>query len=127
MHLVKSEPSKNGPSKVSLSDCNDLPFVVLTKKQQLRQLFDSLCTSEGISPDDITEVVSITTAWSMVSAGVGATILPLKFAEDERFHAGITFFELKNVTTTRQPVVVTKKGQHISKYTKYAIELLTGK
>lgn len=110
---------------VELKDCENIPFVLVTKKQELRRLFDDLCISSGLSPKDVTEVVSITTAWSMASTGVGATILPLKFAENEIFHKGLTFFSLSHTLPLRQPVVVTKKGQHISRYAEYAIKLLT--
>ncbi len=110
-----------------LSRCGDIPFVLLTKKQELRKQFDSIASEEGLEAKDITQVVSITTAWAMAKAGIGATILPLKFAENENVHDDIVYFRLKDNIHTRFPVVVTKKNQHISKYAQYAIDLLTQK
>ncbi len=118
--------SKNLP-EVDLSGCGDVPFVLLTPKQELRRMFDSIAMEVGLEVKDITQVVSITTAWAMVNAGVGATILPLKFAQTEWHGRDIEFFTLRHDTPTRQPAVVTKKGQYISKYAEYAIKLLTQK
>lgn len=126
-HLITKTTIHGGIEEVDIKTIESLPFVVLSKTQLLRQLFDSICSEEGISPTDITEVVSVTTAWSMVHSGVGATLLPLSFANDERFHDGIKYYKIKNLTSLRHPAVVTKKGQHISKYARYAIKLLTGK
>ncbi len=126
-NIPGSYPEDSSLPEVDLTECADIPFVLLTKKQELRRLFDEIATSEGLDAKDITEVVSITTAWAMVNEGVGATILPMKFAEEGRTGSDIEFFALKHDTPVRRPVVVTKKGQHISKYAEYAINLLTQK
>lgn len=124
---IKTTPPANGsPYKVvKLEDCSDLPFIVLKKHQILRQLFDKLCITSNFRPNISTEVVGIATAWAMVRAGVGATILPLQFLQEEHFNDGITILSLTQSASTRQPVIVTRKGQPTSEYARYAIELLT--
>ncbi|MBE6038979.1 MAG: LysR family transcriptional regulator [Anaerofustis stercorihominis] len=115
---------KNSYPLVDLSDCEELPFIVLSNQQELRKSFDKLCSLSKIRPNICAEVIGITTAWAMVRSGVGATILPLTFVRDSHFEEGISLFMLKNSTSVRHPAIVTRKGQYISKYAEYAIKLL---
>lgn len=117
------EGSLEGP--VSLSQCEKLPFVAVSPRQELRQLFDRLCIHAGIHPEISVEVVGVATAWAMTQAGLGATLLPLGFIEDSRYREGISTFPLEHTATTRQPAVITRKGQFLSRFARRAIELLT--
>lgn len=108
-----------------LAGCQELPFVVLGQGQELRQLFDKLCITSGLRPRIAVEAVGITTAWALVRSGIGAAILPAQFAENQHFREGITLFSLKHDSPIRQPVAVTRKGQYLSEYAKYALALLT--
>ena len=83
-----------------------------------------LCAAEGVYPDITAEVVSITTAWAMARAGVGAVLLPLQLAELESRDESLQLYPLKEGVYSRQPAVVTRRGQYISEYAAYAIELL---
>lgn len=109
---------------IMLKDCKDIPFIVLSKSQELRKLFDNICVSESFTPNITTEVVSITTALSLVRSGIGAAVLPLKFAEESKNKDGVRFFEIKNLSSVRKPAIIIRKGQHISKYAKAAIGLI---
>lgn len=102
----------------------DLPFVVLGSGQELRQLFDNLCSTAGFVPNIAAEVTGVTTAWSMVRAGVGATLLPLQFIQNSLFDENMTLYKIKNSLYSRQPAIVTRRGQYLSEYAKYAIDLL---
>lgn len=125
-HLPKPtlDPAQPYPV-IDLADCQQLPFIVLSKQQQLRQLFDSLCTLSQLHPDICMEVNGVTTAFTMAQAGIGATILPLRFILNNRFHNSLSCYSIKNCTITRKPVIVTRKDKENSKYTKFAIEHLT--
>ena len=120
--LALMEGSLDGP--VSLSQCQRLPFVTVSPQQELRQLFDRLCIHAGVHPKISVEVVSVATAWAMARSGLGATLLPLGFMEDSHYREGITIFPLQHTATTRQPAVVTRKGQFLSRFARRAIELL---
>lgn len=123
IHLEKSVNSEPYPL-VKLTDCKDLPFITLSSQQELRRLFDKLCVVSGLRPNIVSEVVGITSAWSMARAGVGATILPLQFLNNTMLEDDLTFFTIDHESTVRQPAVITRKGQYISKYAEYAINLL---
>lgn len=121
-HLL---PLESGCQEVDFGVCKDLPFVVLQKNQEMRQLFEKLCATYNFHPNIAAEVVGMTTSWSMASAGVGATILPLQFVR-RRAVEGMTVVGIKNTVYTRQPAIITRRGQYISPYARYAMDLLTG-
>lgn len=108
----------------SFKDCKDLPFVVLGQPQEMRHLFDQLCITEDVHPRIAAEVVGLASAWAMVRAGVGATLLPLQFAQNFDCQE-VVLFPLDQNLRSRQPVIVTRRGQYLSEYAQYAIRLLT--
>jgi len=67
----------------------------------------------------------VATAWSMAREGLGATLLPLQFVSAMGDHESLVLFTLKHSVRSRQPAVVTRRGQYLSKYAEYAISLLT--
>lgn len=121
------ESTESDIPEIDLKYCKKLPFVVVSPQQEMRQLFDKMCAEVDFSPVVATEVVGVSTAWSMARAGVGATLLPLQFVNNFDFDNSIALYKLKNCQQSRQPAIVTRRGQFISEYAKYAIELLTEK
>lgn len=117
--------SGSGLPQIDLADCRELPFIVVGQSQEMRRLFDKLCASADFHPNIAAEVVGVSTAWSMAHAGVGATLLPLQFAVNMSSDDALVFFTLKSSTQSRQPAVITRRGQYLSPYAEYAIRLLT--
>lgn len=111
-------------SEVDLSDCRDLPFVAVNPTQELRRLFDNLCIEADVQPNIVMEVMYITTVWAMCRAGIGAAVLPYQLFSDNGFDDQITLIKLKNSSPYRRPAIVTRRGQYLSPYAQYAIELL---
>ncbi len=111
-------------SSVCLGDCKNVPFIALGRKQELRQLFDKLCVTNDFTPDITTEVVGITTAWSLCNAGVGACVLPFRFIEGNAIGKDIEIYSLKDAEILREPAIIMRKGAHISKFAKDAIDLI---
>ena len=111
--------------EIDFKECADFPFVVVGETQEMRHLFDNLCVTAGFIPKIAAEVVSLTTAWAMARAGIGATILPWQFVEQQPADDKLTIVELKDVIYTRQPVIVTRHNQYKTDTTTYAIALLT--
>ena len=110
--------------QIRFAQAKDLPFVVLGKNQELRQLFDTLCTAAELEPNIAAEVVGVTTAWAMARAGVGAALLPLQFVRSARFDEDLVLFTLEDDSNSRQPAIVTRKDQYVSPYARYAMDLL---
>ena len=90
----------------------------------MRILFDRICAQSDFLPEIAMEVVGLTTAWTMVQEGIGATILPLQLLRSEAFNKEITLFALEGNKFSRQPVIVTRRGKGLSEYAQYAIDLL---
>lgn len=107
--------------------CKNLSFVLQGQSHEMRKLFDKLCAHSEISPTVSVEVIGMSTAWSMARSGIGATLLPLQFVNNFMIDDSIALFPIKNNLQTRQPVIITRKGNYLSEYAKYAIELLTDK
>ena len=108
--------------KIGLKECKNLPFISLSKNQELRKLFDKLCGVSGFTPNITVEVVGITTAWSLAQAGIGATILPLRFIEEHQTENKVSVYELSDNACIRKPAIVLRKGQYLSKYARKVIE-----
>jgi len=114
-------------NSLDFAQTKDLPFVVLGESQEMRQLFDKLCAAADFHPNIAAEVVGVTTAWAMAHAGVGAALLPLQFIGTQKFDHHLRLFTIRSNTYTRQPAIVTRRGQYISVYAQYAMELLRKK
>ena len=124
MELEETFTELKGKEEIDFRNCENLPFVVLGAGQEMRVLFDNLCASLNVYPEIAAEVVNMTTAWEMASAGVAATLLPLQFVNSTATDRKLIVKRLVNSVQLRQPAIVTRKGQYISPYAKYAIDLL---
>jgi len=123
LNLLPQDPEGQLP-EINIAACKDLPFVVVGQNQELRKHFEKLCATADTHPQIAMEVVGITTAWTMSRAGIGAALLPKQLIDDDH-RDRVTLFKLTHDIYARQPAVVTRKGQYISQYAKYAISLLT--
>lgn len=126
-NLLEKLPIDPTSSEIDFALSKDLPFAVVSRTQEMRIIFDKLCAAAEFYPNIAVEVVGLTTAWAMVRGGVAATILPFQFVENNLWDNNVHVFGIKNTGYTRQPAVVTRRGQHITAAAAYAIDLLTNK
>ena len=122
--LAKEYPHLKNVKKTDFQACGALPFTVVGQGQEMRILFEKLCASTGIQPNIAAEVVSLTTSYEMACSGVAAALLPLQFVNSTGANQKLTVIELTNRVNLRQPAIVYKRGQYISEYAQYAIQLL---
>lgn len=120
-NLVKT--NKRGSIK-DFSAVKNIPFVTVGKEQEMRKLFDSICAEANLEPDIYAVVTGVATAWEVVKNGEAATIIPKQFALARGDYERVKLFEIENTPYKRQPAVVIRKGQFVSKYAKIAIETL---
>ena len=109
---------------ISLNECGNLPFIVVGQHQEMRQLFEKICTAAAFVPNIAAETMGLASAWALVSAGVGIALLPKQFVASNSFCKGIRMYTLQNISSVRQPAIVYRKGQYLSEYAQYAISLL---
>ena len=110
---------------LDLSACPDLPFVVLDNGQEMRRACEQLCSIAGIVPNIAAQVDNVATAWALAMTGVGATLAPLQFV-CEGITKGVTVFEPKQSACLCHPAVALRRGQFVSKYARFAVEVLCG-
>ena len=110
---------------IDFAQMKDYPFVVLSQGQELRQLFDGLCASFNVYPTIAAEVIGVTSAWAMARGGVGVALLPLQFVCSQYFDSDLSLFIVKSNLYSRQPAIVSRRGQARTPYAEYAIRLLT--
>lgn len=120
-HLL---PEEADSGQIEFRRCRDLPFVVVGQNQEMRRLFDNLCATAGFLPDIAAEAVSLTTAWTIARSGVAATLLPMQFFGGSHQDGRLRTIGLKDAVYSRQPVVVTRRGQYISESARFAIDYL---
>lgn len=120
-------PKKESLDLISFKDCKNLPFIVVGKNQEMRLLFDKICITSDIKPKITMEVIGLTTAWSMASVGIGATLLPLQFVSQMDTAHSIRFLTPDCEANIRQPAIITRHGQYISEYARYSIDILKNK
>ncbi len=124
LHLVEAENKGQKSGRIDLAECKKLPFVVVGQNQEMRKLFENLCAKANIEPNIFVEVTGVTTAREMVKGGIAAALLPKQFLQREAENEDITLFELNQTEYSRQPAIVLRRGQFVSKYAEFAIELL---
>lgn len=120
--MAKTLPSTED---IDLSACASLPFVTVGQSLEMRRQFDAACTAAQFRPHIVAEVTGLSTAWALCRAGVGATLLPRQFVCHSERNKDVVLYTLKQPMQTRQPVIVTRRGQYLSPYAEYAIRLLT--
>ena len=123
--ILKEYPKLHNVREINFGLCKELPFVVVGPNKEMRQLFEKLCNINDFHHNIAAEVVGLNTAWEMASSGVGATVLPLQFVTGELSDEKVSVIKIKDADYLRQPAVITKKGQYMSEYARFAIELLT--
>ena len=119
-HLISGAMDGN---EIDFSLCSQLPFVVVSPSQEMRQLFEKLCIAAGFHPIVAIEVVGLNTAWAVARSGVAATLLPEQFIKQENTD-GMTVLDIPDAKYTRQPVVAIKRDRTLSEAAEYAIEVL---
>lgn len=117
-------PGIKNEMEINFKDCSKLPFVTMGEGQEMRSLFNKLCASADFIPEIAVESVKLSTTWTIAREGIAAAILPYQFIEKENLD-NVTVFDIKDLKYLRQPAVVYKRGQYLSEYARYAIELLT--
>ncbi len=124
LHLIDNLPDGQMP-EIDFKSCKNLPFIVVDKKLEMWHIFKKICASSSLYPKITMEVVGLTTAWSMTQAGIGATLLPLQFIQGINTNSSTRLFIPKGGANVRQPAIIMKRGQYVSPYAKYAIDLLS--
>ena len=118
-HLSDDCPS------VDLRLFEDVPFILLESKYDLRRRTDSFFQEAGIKPNVSMEVTQIVTSYALVQAGLGAAFIPDKSVV--RNQSDTVFYKLSYPKVIRDMKIVTNNKSYISFAVQHFIEMFRTK
>ena len=111
---------------IDLTDLKDLDYIVLGENQSIYKFFSDLCEEAGFMPKKSVTCRNIGTAYSMVEAGVGATVVPYSLIKYAGFNRRkVCYYSIKQAEYRREMVVIYRKGQYLSDAAKEMLKILT--
>lgn len=124
--LIESMPSDKQPKELSYIDMGifeEQPFVMLGTQVHMHRLLDQICKNNGFLPKKSVTCTSLNTAYSMVKAGIGVTIIPYSAYRYDRCRE-VVYFHIRNNDIMRDLNIYYKKERYLTKAMKGFIEVL---
>ncbi|WP_309244894.1 LysR substrate-binding domain-containing protein [Bacillus sp. WMMC1349] len=109
--------------EVDMKLLKDIPLVLLPKNYFLRKLIDEYCSEIGITLKPTIEI-TMESLIQMVSAGIGATILPIRYLTYLK-NSQIVTVQLIHPTPQREIGIIYRKDKYMCTATKAFIDQLT--
>jgi len=109
---------------IELSDFSQYPFIVLSEDQMLRKVCFSLCAQQGFTPQIAMECRSLQTAYSMVEAGVGVTVIPELFAKHLTVGNAAYRCVIGKRPTVRKIAAIYRNDRYLTEDARVLIDLL---
>ncbi|WP_291637462.1 LysR family transcriptional regulator [Clostridium sp.] len=110
--------------EISLHELRDEPFILLKQHQKLHQIAIDLCKQAGFSPKVILESGSIEATQALVSTGMGIAFIPDSIALSPQTSIAPTYFQMKNLETTRTLVICYIKKRYLSRASQEFISIM---
>ncbi len=121
MSLDSSGDNANNLRAILLEDLRDIPFVMLERKTVMRETINAICEQKKIELKQVAMCTSATAAYSMVKAGVGATIIPKSICQMD-YSPYVCYYRLEDIYIQRELVLYYKKNRYMPQYMKAFIE-----
>lgn len=100
-------------SVVSLESLKDLPFLVLTPGNNLRERFLELFQQSGMEPKVKMQIEQIVTAYRLADSGMGATLTSVMIIKNSVCH-DLVYYKLDSPLMMRNFRVIGRQKQYIS-------------
>lgn len=110
-------PFKNGQELYAedLKKMQNIPFVMVAKRQKLRQVTDQIMKTGNIEPEICCTTRNMETAKRLVAAGMGATILPQSYLTLYSGTENLEWYPLdKSLNASWKLVMAKMKGEKLS-------------
>lgn len=121
MSLGSSGQKSDNFKTIELEKVRDIPFVMLESKTVMREAINSICKEKKIQLKQVALCTSATAAYSMVKAGVGATIIPLSTYRID-YSPNVCYYRLVDISVQRELILYYKKDRYLSKFMMSFIE-----
>ena len=111
---------------IDLAWVKDLDYIMLGEDQSIFKMFNDLCLEAGFEPKKPVVCRNIGTAYSMMEAGVGATVVPYSLIKYADFNKDkVCYYSIKQANYRREMVVIYRRGQYLSDAAKEMLKILT--
>lgn len=121
-HKRLEEISVDG--SVNFEQLKDFGFIALENNQVLTRYLYSLYKMTKLPPKIEVSVSEVTSAVSMVKAGLGIALLPSRFLNYSEVDNCIVFYNINNVDSSRRIAIQYKNGHYFTKATEKLIDIL---
>ncbi len=121
MNLGISGENPNNLKTIPLEEVRDIPFVMLESKTVMREAINSICNEKAIQLKQVAMCTSATAAYSMVKAGVGATIIPMSTYRID-YSPYVCYYRLEDISVQRELILYYKKNRYIPQFMKIFID-----
>lgn len=128
--VKKDSDDYSALSKLSLDgaldfkDLSDFGFIALENDQILTRYLYSLYRMTKLVPKIEVSVTEVTSALSMLEAGLGIALLPSRFLDYTEINKNLAFFKINNVESKRKIAIQYKSGHYFTKAAEKMIEIL---
>lgn len=127
---AEKSPSRRPPfPRFRFSDAAELPFIIMKSGQVFREYFESLCERYDVKPPVALETQSILTVPALVSAGLGAALVPDTMCP-RLVHEKVALFSLGEDLPINALSLVRKRDKYVSRacqlFFETAYEVLRG-
>ncbi|MGE7691269.1 LysR family transcriptional regulator [Lysinibacillus sp. NPDC097214] len=126
--FVLATPAKwNLPNPIRIEDLKDIPFLSFYRHRScstFRIIFDEF-KKHGFEPTIICECIDIAMVISLISEGLGVTILP-KTSLDKFSIQGIKIIKFSNCNIQSKATIAWSKDRYLAKHAMNFLELFTG-
>lgn len=113
---------KNNCPYISLSSFSDLPFLILTESNNLRERALSICSTAGFTPYVRFYVEQLETAYHLAGEGLGITFVTDQMIKKNP-KENLTYYKLQSPEAIRHFQAVTRKKGYMSHIMRKFIEL----
>lgn len=111
-------------TEVSLSELEDIPFILLRHTSALRRCTDMMFKECQMEPRIVLETDYSAIAYNMASIGMGATIISNRLAIDHPGNSAICHYKLSSQYSTLNTYICYSKGRYLTPPMKKFIEML---
>lgn len=109
---------------ISLNDLADKPFIVLDPSMHLGAVMRSFIAEFDAAPDIIIECQSVETAYLMVAAKTGISLIPEMFLKHRKRPEGFCCYTVEGMPLTRDIAVVYRNDRRFSEDERILTEIL---
>ena len=111
---LNQDSPKTGFPLVEMSQFQTVPFISMQADQILGRITRTMCASASIQPKIIMESRNFSTAFAMVEAGIGVTILPYLFVRYQNNTKNVQYYSIINNEERLDLMAVYRKSSYLS-------------